>query len=117
MSKKLKLALNIGTADAQRLGLDKVKAGETVDVESKEAADELLHKGWAVEPGQDAPQVAAAPAPAPVVAAVPVGPPDFDAMTKEDLKAYADDQKIDGVTMAMAKDDMVRHIKRAKPAR
>lgn len=51
---KVKLLLNIGTKDAARLSLDPEKAhdGDTVDVK-KEYADELLKRGWAVEPGAD----------------------------------------------------------------
>lgn len=50
--KTVKLALNIGTTDAKRLGLDRTLAGETVSV-SPEAAKELLLNGWATEPDSD----------------------------------------------------------------
>lgn len=51
---KLKLQLNIGTIDANRLGLDKTKQGEIVDPK-KDVATELLKRGWAVEVGSDKP--------------------------------------------------------------
>ena len=44
----LRLTLNIGTPDAQRLGLKKTLAGETVDVDEP-TARYLLSRGWAVE--------------------------------------------------------------------
>jgi hypothetical protein len=118
MSKTLKLSLNIGKKDAPRLGLtDKTLAGDVVTVKD-EAADEMLAKGWAVEPGREAPAEAA-----PRGATPPAGTPPptghapaedfFDGMTKEDLKAYADDFGIAGVTMAQTKDEMVKAIKKA----
>jgi hypothetical protein len=48
---KLKLTLNIGKADATRLGLKETEADKEVDV-ADEPAGELLRNGWAVEPGQ-----------------------------------------------------------------
>lgn len=109
--KTLKLTLNIGVKDARRLNLEKTLEGQTVSVE-KEVADELLRNGWAVEPTAKVevpgvPGVPGAPAPA------PADIPDFDAMTKEDLKAFADDYGVPNVTMAMSKDDMVRALKKA----
>jgi hypothetical protein len=100
--KKLKLQLNIGTGDARRLGLEKTRAGETVSVE-KEAADEMLSKGWAIEPGQEPPAPPGAPQ----------GPPDLEALTKEELVEFAQAHKVEGVTMAMIKEEIIRTIRRA----
>jgi hypothetical protein len=126
MSKTVILALNIGAEDARKYGLgDKRKAGTTVEVED-EAADALIAAGLAAEPGEDPPQGGGGavpegeerperepgpgrgPRPGP-----PPQPPNLDEMTKEDLKTYADAHGIEGVTMAMAKDDMLRQIRRA----
>jgi hypothetical protein len=42
--------------------------------------------------------------------------PDFDSMTKEELKAHADEQGYEGVTSSMTKDDMLRAVKKAHRA-
>ncbi len=58
---QVKLLVNIGSADAVKLGLDfpdECREGETVDVGEKVAA-ELLKRGWAVAEGEDARAVAA----------------------------------------------------------
>lgn len=57
---RLKLLLNIGTADRDRLGLKKTRDGETVSV-SEAVAKELLSRGWAAPEGQDAPVPSARP--------------------------------------------------------
>ena len=99
---RLKMTANLGYRDAKRLGLDQFKAteGATIDAD-EDAAAELLKNGWATEPGTK--DVKSAPA---------AGGEDFDEMTKEELKAYADAHGIAGVTMAMAKDDMTKAVKR-----
>jgi hypothetical protein len=52
---KVKLALNIGDADRQRLQLgespEDVTEGTVLDVKQP-VADELLRRGWAVQPGE-----------------------------------------------------------------
>jgi hypothetical protein len=121
MAKSLTLALNIGAPDAQRLGLKKTLAGETVSVE-KDAADELLRRGWATEPDSDR----LAPEATPTSSATPKvgeadkregqpadGPPDFEGMTKAELIEYADAHKITGVSAAAAKDDILKVVKKA----
>lgn len=103
---RVKFLLNIGRKDAARLDLDadKAREGAVINV-SSEIADELLKHGWAVgASGESA--AAAAPESAPA-------PPDFDAMTKEELHAFAQSHGIEGVSMAMHKDEQVRLIKRA----
>jgi hypothetical protein len=108
---RVRLQLNIGTKDSQRLGLDanKARAGETIDVRQA-VADELIRNLWAV----DARDEAAGPATVTAVPAAPSlktpGQPDFQAMTKEQLKQYADRNKIEGVTMAHSKDEMIEAI-------
>jgi hypothetical protein len=119
----LKLALNIGVPDAKRLGLKKIMAGETVDV-SGEAADELLKRGWAFDPGTGQLSADATP----TSSATPeVGeadrdgggdePADFDAMTKEELVEHARTHNVEGVSMAQNKDDIIRAVKRASRKR
>jgi hypothetical protein len=49
--------------------------------------------------------------------AQPAAEPDLDGMTKDELKAHADAHKVDGVTLAMTKDEMLRAIKKAARAR
>lgn len=44
----VELKVNIGTNDARRLGIEKTREGEQVDVPEKVAA-EMLSKGWAAE--------------------------------------------------------------------
>lgn len=128
--KKLKLLLNIGKRDAQRLGLQETLAGKSVSV-AADVADEMLRRGWATEPDRDAPAPHAAPTTSATLPPAqpqgpPVGPgpgpspnppappaPDLDAMTKDELKAHADRLKIDGVTLAMTKDEMIKVIKKA----
>lgn len=113
---RLKLLLNLGKPDAARLGIDFAEAreGKVVTVDD-EVGNELLTKGWAADPNDERFKAAAA---APAVAATPAAPqvapppPDFDAMTKEELKAFADDKKVEGINMAMHKDEMVRLLKR-----
>lgn len=135
MAKTVKLLLNIGKKDAPRLGLapDKCLDGTTVSV-SDEAADEMLLKGWATDKlGDDRPKVSARPVssatintegtkdPAPGDEDDGEGDedegPDFEGMTKEQLKAHADKNRIAGVNMAMSKDDMVKAITRASNAK
>jgi hypothetical protein len=108
MSKRVKLALNIGIPDARKYGLTEVREGKVVSVEDA-AARELIAKGWASEPDEPSPQSA----PAEGVEAEAPEPVDLDAMTKEDLHVFAQHNAIDGVSMAQSKDDMLRTIKRA----
>lgn len=127
---QLKLTTNLGSVDAKRIGVDPEKAteGATVNVDSK-AAEELIARGWAVDPGRKAPATHRANSaefsetPGDVLgreADAEIGsddesddePPDFDTMTKDELKTFADAHGIEGVTMAMAKDDMLRAVKR-----
>jgi hypothetical protein len=121
----LKLALNIGVPDAKRLGLTKTAQGETVSV-SGEVADELLKRGWAFDPStgqlsdEATPTSSATPRPGEAQipeGAEPAAPPDFDAMTKEELHEHARANNIEGVTMAQNKDDMIRTVKRASRTR
>lgn len=58
--KKLKLLLNIGTADKEKLGLKETREGQTVTVGDK-VAEELLSRGWAALEGQNAPAPSARP--------------------------------------------------------
>lgn len=58
---RVKNAVNIGKPDAVRLGLDRTLAGETNDVK-KEAADEMLANGWAVDPRSEETAAEATPA-------------------------------------------------------
>jgi hypothetical protein len=120
----LKLMLNIGVPDAKRLGIDKVRAGETVTPGTQEAYDEMVAKRWGLPAEQADAEIAAMQAMVPgvpPVALVPVQaaaqPPDFDAMSKEELTAYAADRKIDGVTPAMSKEDAAKVLKRATKVR
>ncbi len=99
---RLKLALNIGDKDAKRLELDKTQAGDIVEVK-KEAADEMLLRGWGVDPTGTREVIDVTPG-APEL--------DFDTMTKEDLKTFADENKVEGVTQTMNKDDMLRAVKK-----
>jgi hypothetical protein len=103
---KLRLLRNIGDDDARRLDLENRMEGETIDAKQP-VADELLRRGLATDAAAP-PRATAAPA-----AAVAV-PPDFDAMTKEDLQSYADKQGIEGVSLAMRKDDMIAAIEEAQ---
>jgi hypothetical protein len=127
MAKSLKLLLNIGDRDAPALGLTRTKEGDVVSVDDKTATI-LLERGWATDPGSDepAPQAKPTSSTTPPVkdivaaqssqaahSAASAPAEDFDGMTKEDLKAYADDYGIAGVTMAMTKDDMVKAVKKA----
>lgn len=48
---KLKLLLNIGKQDNEKLGLDKTLEGETVNVTDQKIADFLIAKGWAAHDG------------------------------------------------------------------
>jgi DnaJ-domain-containing protein 1 len=112
---KLRLLLNIGKDDARRLELDRTLAGEVVSVK-QEVADELLRNCWATEASasdevRERADVKATPSGSAALE------PAFDSMTKEDLKAYADEHKVPGVHPSMTKDDMVRAIRKAGPAR
>jgi hypothetical protein len=60
MSKKLRLLLNIGSADQQRLQLKENQEGKTVTV-SEPVAKELLTRGWATSTDSDAPAPEARP--------------------------------------------------------
>lgn len=93
---KLTLSMNIGAKDAKRLGLDKVLRGEVVTTTNKAAIDELRRRGLVIETTADAPATAV----------------DFDAMTKEELKAYADDHGIEGVTTSLTKDETLKAVKK-----
>lgn len=106
---KLKLALNIGKPDAQKLGLDfdKAKAGSEVNVK-QDVADILLRNGWAIQSGSDVTveeSVAAANAKT-------GDKPDFDAMTLEELRTYAKDNSIEGVTTSLNKDETLKLVKK-----
>lgn len=109
---KLKLTTNLGLHDAGRFGLDHDKATEGAAVDVKQdAADELLRRGWALDPatydarykGKPEPKVEAGAA-APTLPPVP----DFDAMSVQDLKAYADANKVPGLSPTSPRDDMVK---------
>jgi hypothetical protein len=108
---KLRLLRNIGDDDARRLDLENRMEGETIDAKQP-VADELLRRGLATDA---ATPLRATATPAPAVAVPPgTAPPDFDAMTKEDLQSYADKQGIEGVSLAMRKDDMIAAIEEAQ---
>ena len=124
---KLRLTTNLGFVDARKHGLtvETAREGRIVDL-SDESAKELIGHGWAVEPGKKA-GTGTPPnsgdfddTPGGVLARESVtggdededDETDFDAMTKEELKEYADENDIAGVTMAMAKDDMLKAVKR-----
>lgn len=94
---KLTLSMNIGAKDAKRLGLDKVRRGEVVTTTNKAAIEELRRRGLVIETA-DAASTAATP--------------DFDAMTKDELKAYADDHGIEGVTTSLTKDETLKLVKK-----
>jgi hypothetical protein len=100
---RLRLLLNIGDDDVRRLDLEKRFEGETVDVKQA-VADEMLRRGWATD---------AAEMRTTEVAAAPETGPNVDEMTKEELKAFADANAIEGVTMEQHKDEMVKTVKRA----
>lgn len=51
---KLTLSMNIGAKDAKRLGLDKVRRGESVNVTNKAAIDELRRRGLVIETSEAA---------------------------------------------------------------
>jgi hypothetical protein len=101
MSQKLKMQLNLGTADAEKLGLDPddCKDGQTVTVGSKAVADELLKRGWAVAEGDDArsvqarnpaePQPQATNAPAGINVAITDNPGTATVRTKRGAAASA----------------------------
>lgn len=67
---QLRLTTSIGINDAKRFGLDYEYAteGETIDVEPA-AAEELVKRGWAVDPAVD--KLKADPAKAKKLEAVP----------------------------------------------
>lgn len=69
---QLKLALNLGTKDGAKLGLDAdhLKEGTLVDV-TDEAAEELLRRGWAVEPKAEKSAEKLAPQATPSTSATP----------------------------------------------
>lgn len=69
----VELKLNIGTADAGRLGLDKTREGEVVEVTEKAGA-EMIGKGWAVEAKHDAPKKVQAVPPVDLKADAPAKP-------------------------------------------
>ncbi|HEX6985676.1 MAG TPA: hypothetical protein VF170_09875 [Planctomycetaceae bacterium] len=106
---KLTLSRNIGVQDARRLGLDpaKAKEGRTVDVTDRKAIDELRSRGLVIETAAEGTSVEVRAAET----------PDFEAMTKDELKAHADANAIEGVTLAMSKDEMVKAVKKASKAR
>jgi hypothetical protein len=133
----LRLLLNIGSRDAQALGLDETREGQTVSVSDKVAA-ELIGRGWAaaegatgpapearpsssttprpgeaqVEPGKEAEASRGLPTvPAPTAPAEEA--PDLGAMTKAELEEYAKDMGIEGVSMSQTKDEMVATIEDA----
>lgn len=124
---RLKLRINIGIPDARRLGLDPAAAreGSTIDV-ADEAAAELLRRGWAEEPPAGGPAVGLKAIP-PVDLRADAdgnvddddddsdddGTPDLESMTKDELKAYADEYGIPGVTTHLTKAEMVELIRRA----
>lgn len=122
MAKSLTLLLNIGKPDAQRLGLDKTLAGESVSP-GPEAAAELLRRGWAAEAGSDRPAPQAAPVSSsglqatPTVQASPGAPklkatdlPDLATLTKAELEALARKHGIKDVHAGLSKDDMIAGI-------
>jgi hypothetical protein len=107
---RLKLTTNIGSRDAVRFNLDVAKAieGNLVNVE-KDAADEMLRRGWATA---DVSAKAISVTTAEVDDEDGDAGPDFDAMTKEELKEFADENEIAGVNMAMSKADMTAAVKK-----
>lgn len=69
---RLKLTLNIGKADATRLGLKATTAGDVVDV-GAEATDELLKRGWGVAAADEPARTQPAPSPANTAGNKPTG--------------------------------------------
>jgi len=94
----LKLTTTLGTEDAARLGLEGTKEGDTVEVSGK-VADELIRNRWAE--GEAKPAKGAEAADAEV---------DLEGMTKHELAEYAAEMGIEGVTIALTKDEMIRAI-------
>jgi hypothetical protein len=95
---KLKLALNIGRADAARLELKETEAGKEVDVDDKKA-DELIKNGWALDPDadDDEPPMPYEPTPADISrGVVPIqfsGPEALPPAVKAEKKAEAEKEK------------------------
>jgi cytochrome oxidase assembly protein ShyY1 len=132
---RLKLTTNLGTVDARKYGLtvEDATEGSEVNVDD-EGAKVLISRGWAVEPGSKK-RAARTPTsadfddtPAGVLAREAVTGPDededegdlgdndFDAMTKEELRAYADANNITGVS-ALNKDDLLKAVKKGARSR
>ena len=99
---KLVLARNIGAKDAKRLGLDKVNRGDAVTTKDKAELDELRQRGLVIETTADGK----------VVEASDAAEKDFDAMTLEELRTYAKDNSIEGVTTSLNKDDTLKLVKK-----
>ena len=119
---KLKLTINIGVPDATRMNLANTLEGETVDVKPA-VADELLKRGWGMDPAAYDAAAEAAAKGAPVRTIVPPAAPiatpesvDFDTMTKDELKSYADANKVAGVTPMMTKDEILKTVKKSAGA-
>lgn len=111
---KVKLLANLGEKDATAAQLEQDKAieGATVNVPSK-VAEAFIKRGIAADPAGakdfnkvERPEAADD-------GAEDGDETDLESLTKHELKAYADEHGIEGVTMAMAKDDMIAAIQAA----
>lgn len=105
---KLTLATNIGRPDAKKLGLDfeKAKRGNEVNVK-QDVADILLKNGWAIQTGSNATVAESAAA-----ANAEDEEPDFKSMTVEQLRTFAKDNEIEGVTTTMNRDETVAAVRK-----
>lgn len=118
--KTLRLLLNIGKRDAQRLGLKETLAGKSVTVEP-DAADEMVRRGWAVEPDRDrdhdhdAPALEAVPTTSATLAPSKPTPP--EEMTIEELRAHAEALKIPGLAPSASKDEILKALKKVDKPR
>lgn len=117
MSKTLTLVLNIGTKDAQALGLKETLAGKTVTVDDK-VADELLSRAWATEAGKTTldrsarphSSAEAAPGEGQPIEGADAEDVDLDTLTKAELVAHAEKIGVEGITQSMSKAEMIQAI-------
>jgi DNA-binding transcriptional regulator YhcF (GntR family) len=100
---KLVLSRNIGAKDAKRLGLTKVQRGDAVTGVKKEALDELRSRGLVIETKADGTVVEAT---------ATDETPDFDSMNLEQLRAYAKENEVEGVTTSINKDETLKLVKK-----
>ena len=103
---KLVLSRNIGAKDAKRLGLTKVQRGDAVTGVKKEALDELRSRGLVIETKADGTPVEASQA------ETTDETPDFDSMNLEQLRAYAKENEVEGVTTSINKDETLKLVKK-----